>query len=161
MTNYHQLIDTLKEKKLTISTAESCTGGLISRLITDVPGSSEVFIGGVVYYSNEMKMKWLGVNQETLEKYGAVSEQTVGEMLNGIMRETGSDLAIAVSGVAGPTGGTTEKPAGTVFIGVVFQERKDVKKYLFQGSREDVRMKSAMKVVEMISNLLKYEKNSV
>ena len=161
MTNYHQLIDTLKEKKLTISTAESCTGGLISRLITDVPGSSEVFIGGVVSYSNEMKMKWLGVNQETLEKYGAVSEQTVGEMLNGIMRETGSDLAIAVSGVAGPTGGTTEKPAGTVFIGVVFQERKDVKKYLFQGSREDVRMKSAMKVVEMISNLLKYEKNSV
>ena len=161
MTNYHQLIDTLKEKKLTISTAESCTGGLISRLITDVPGSSEVFIGGVVSYSNEMKMKWLGVNQETLEKYGAVSEQTVGEMLNGIMRETGSDLAIAVSGIAGPTGGTTEKPAGTVFIGVVFQERKDVKKYLFQGSREDVRMKSAMKVVEMISNLLKYEKNSV
>ena len=161
MTNYHQLIDTLKEKKLTISTAESCTGGLISRLITDVPGSSEVFIGGVVSYSNEMKMKWLGVNQEKLEKYGAVSEQTVGEMLNGIMRETGSDLAIAVSGVAGPTGGTTEKPAGTVFIGVVFHEQKDVKKYLFQGSREDVRMKSAMKVVEMISNLLKYEKNSV
>ena len=150
---YHQLIERLKAKKLTISTAESCTGGLIAKLITDVPGSSEVFIGGVVSYSNEMKMKWLGVNPETLKKYGAVSEQTVGEMLNGILRETGSDIAVAVSGIAGPTGGTPEKPVGTVFIGVAFHEQKVVKKYLFQGSREDIRMKSAMKVVAMIANL--------
>jgi len=155
MINYHQLIDTLKEKKLTISTAESCTGGLISKLITDVPGSSKVFIGGVVSYSNEMKMKWLSVKQETLAKYGAVSEQTVREMLNGIMRETGSDLAIAISGIAGPTGGTTEKPAGTVFIGVAFCDQRIVNKYHFKGIREEVRGKSAIKAVEMIQNLLR------
>lgn len=157
MTNYHQLIEHLKANKLTISTAESCTGGLIAKLITDVPGSSDVFIGGVVSYSNEMKMKWLGVKQVTLIKYGAVSEQTVGEMLNGILLETGSDLAVAVSGIAGPTGGTPEKPVGTVFIGVALHEQIVVKKYLFQGSREDVRLKSALKVLEMIAILLKDE----
>jgi PncC family amidohydrolase len=155
MTNYHKLIEILKQKKLTISTAESCTGGLISKLITDVPGASEVFIGGVVSYSNEMKMRWLGVKQETLEEYGAVSENTVREMLNGIMRETGSNIAVAVSGIAGPTGGTPEKPVGTVFIGVAFGDQTRVKKYLFEGSREDVRMKGAKKIVEMIQILFK------
>ena len=154
MRNYHQLIERLKAKKLTISTAESCTGGLIAKLITDVPGSSDVFIGGVVSYSNEMKKKWLGVNPETLINYGAVSEQTVGEMLNGILRETRSDLAVAVSGIAGPTGGTPEKPVGTVFIGVAYDKQKMVKKYQFEGIREDVRMKSAIKAVEMIQILL-------
>jgi len=150
MKNYHQLIEQLKAKKLTISTAESCTGGLVAKLLTDIPGSSDVFIGGFVSYSNEMKMKWLGVKKETLLNYGAVSEQTVGEMLDGIMRETGSDFAVAVSGIAGPTGGTPEKPVGTIFIGVALFEQKVVKKYHFQGSREDVRVKSAIKVVEMI-----------
>ena len=144
-----------------LSTAESCTGGLIAKLITDVPGSSEVFIGGVVSYSNEMKMKWLGINPETLLYNGAVSEQTVDEMLNGIMRETGSDIAVAVSGIAGPTGGTPEKPVGTVFIGIAFYEQCVIKKYLFQGNREDVRMKSAMKVLEMMAIMLKDEGNFI
>jgi PncC family amidohydrolase len=154
MTSYPKLIELLKTKKLTISTAESCTGGLISRLITDVPGSSEVFIGGVVSYSNEMKMKWLGVKSETLIRYGTVSEQTVMEMLKGIIRETGSDLAVAVSGIAGPTGGTPDKPVGTVFIGAAFHKQKVVKKFLFKGNREEVRKQSAMQVPEMITMLL-------
>jgi len=154
MENYNQLVEFLIEKKLTISTAESCTGGLIAKLITDVPGSSEVVIGGIVSYSNEMKLKWLGVQRKTLEKFGAVSEQTVGEMLDGIRKETGSDLAIAVSGIAGPTGGTPEKPVGTVFIGVDFKNKRQVKKWLFQGSREEVRIQSAMKALEMIHALL-------
>lgn len=159
MTNYHQLIELLKAKKLTISTAESCTGGLISKIITDIPGASEVFIGGVVSYSNEMKMKWLGVKQATLERYGAVSEQTVREMLSGIMQKTDSDLAVAVSGIAGPTGGTPEKPVGTVFIGIGFHDQSIIEKYLFKGSREDVRAQSAIEVLKMITNFIKNETN--
>ena len=154
MTDYNSLIETLKGKKLTISTAESCTGGLIAKLITDVPGSSEVFIGGVVSYSNEMKMKWLGVKEDTLMQFGAVSEPTVREMLEGIIRETGSDLAVAVSGIAGPTGGTPEKPVGTVFIGVAFRNHIVVKRCLFKGSREEVRLESAKQAQEMIQRLI-------
>ena len=151
---YHQLIEFLIEKEINIATAESCTGGLIAKLITDVPGSSCVFIGGVVSYSNEMKMKWLDVRQETLEKYGAVSENTVREMLDGILKMTGSDLAVAVSGIAGPTGGTIEKPVGTVFIGVALHDQKLLRKFLFNGSREEIRTASAEKAVEMIYTLL-------
>jgi PncC family amidohydrolase len=153
MKDYYQLIELLRARKLTISTAESCTGGLISKLITDIPGSSDVFVGGVVSYSNAMKMKWLGVKQATLERYGAVSEQTVREMLNGIMRETGSDLAAAVSGIAGPTGGTIEKPVGTVFIGIAFHDQRIIERYNFKGSREDVRTQSAMEVLKILANL--------
>ncbi len=154
MTDYKNLIELLKEKKLTISTAESCTGGLIAKLITDVPGSSEVFIGGVVSYSNEMKMRWLGVKQTTLQNYGAVSEPTVKEMLNGILQETGSDLAVAVSGIAGPTGGTSKKPVGTVYIGVAFHDLRIIKKYFFKSSRQDVRIESAEKALEMIKHII-------
>ena len=131
--NYFQLVEYLKNKKLTIATAESCTGGLIAKLITDIPGSSQVFIGGVVSYSNEMKMKWLAVKEETLLKYGAVSEQTVIEMLYGIRNETGANFAIAVSGIAGPGGGTEEKPVGTVYLGILFDHKRLVEKFIFPG----------------------------
>ena len=151
---YHQLIEYLKENNITISTAESCTGGLIAKLITDVPGSSQIFLGGMVPYSNELKMKWLGVTPDTMEKFGAVSENTVQEMLTGILQETDSDLAVAVSGVAGPTGGTKDKPVGTVYIGVAFHKQRLLRKFLFQGSRDDVRKKSSKKVVEMIRSLI-------
>ena len=151
---YHQLINFLIEKKITISTAESCTGGLIAKLITDIPGSSKVFLGGVVSYSNEMKMKWLGVKQATLEKYGAVSENTVNEMLQGIFQATGSDLPVAVSGIAGPGGGTKEKPVGTVFVGVANQKNIVIKKFLFKGSRENIRKESAQKAAELVQSLI-------
>jgi len=154
MTEFKTLVEILKQKKLMISTAESCTGGLIAKLITDIPGSSELFIGGVISYSNEMKMKWLGVKLVTLEKYGAVSEQTVSEMLSGIIQQTGTDMAVAVSGIAGPTGGTPEKPVGTVFIGVAIKDQKLVNKFLFKGSREEVRIQSAMRALEMIETML-------
>ncbi|MDZ7265279.1 MAG: CinA family protein [candidate division KSB1 bacterium] len=154
MKSYHQLIKLLIRRKLTIATAESCTGGLIAKLITDVSGSSEVFIGGVVSYSNTMKMKWLGVRRETLVKFGAVSEQTVAEMLTGIQKETGADLAIAVSGIAGPTGGTPEKPVGTVFLGIAFREQHILRKYQFAGSRDQVRRQAASKAAELILDQL-------
>lgn len=151
--NYSQLIQYLKNENLTIATAESCTGGLIAKLITDISGSSDVFPGGVVSYSNKMKQKWLHVNEETLVNYGAVSQETVAEMLDGIKSETGADIAVAISGVAGPGGGTIEKPVGTVYIGILSNGNKIIKRYIFQGSREDVRNNSAIKILELIQEI--------
>lgn len=159
MNDYQNLVALLKAEKLTLATAESCTGGLIAQLITDIPGSSEVFVGGIVSYRNAMKTKWLGVSQETLEKFGAVSEATVSAMLDGILKATGAELAIAVSGIAGPTGGTREKPVGTVYIGVAFHVQKVISKYLFPGSRADVRMASARTAAEMLIDIIRSSSN--
>ena len=155
MEDYQNLVDLLKAEKLTIATAESCTGGLIAKLITDVPGASDVFIGGVVSYSNAMKVKLLGVKSETLDRFGSVSENTVSEMLDGILNQTGADLGIAVSGIAGPSGGTREKPVGTVYIGVAFHGQQIITQYFFQGSREDVRMASAKEGAELIVKIIR------
>ena len=111
----------LKEKKLFLSTAESCTGGGIAVLITSIPGSSEYFNGGIVAYSNEIKMSLLHVSAETLEKYGAVSRETVTEMVKGAMKTLKTDCAVATSGNAGPGGGTPEKPVGTVWIAAAYK----------------------------------------
>ena len=111
----------LKKKKLTLSTAESCTGGSIAARVTSVAGSSEYFKGSVVAYSNEVKMKLLGVSMETLEKKGAVSEETVIEMVKGAMKALKTDCAVATSGIAGPGGGTKEKPVGTVWIAAAYK----------------------------------------
>ena len=111
----------LKAKKLSLSTAESCTGGGVAALITSVPGSSEYFKGGIVAYSNEIKTALLHVSAETLKKYGAVSRETVTEMVKGAMNTLKTDCAVATSGVAGPGGGTPEKPVGTVWIAVAYK----------------------------------------
>lgn len=111
----------LKAKKLSLSTAESCTGGGVAALITSVPGSSEYFKGGIVAYSNEVKIALLQVSAETLRKYGAVSRETVTEMVKGAMNTLKTDCAVATSGVAGPGGGTLEKPVGTVWIAVAYK----------------------------------------
>lgn len=112
------LVEKLKEKKLTIATAESCTGGLVSKRITEIPGASAVFGCGVCAYANEIKKKVLGVSHETLEKYGAVSEQTALEMAKGVRRLSGADIGISTTGIAGPDGGTDKKPVGLVYVGV-------------------------------------------
>ena len=111
-----ELIGVLRAKGLTLSTAESCTGGAIAAAVTSVPGSSDVFKGAVVAYANEVKRSLLGVSDDTLQSYGAVSEQTVREMVQGVARATDSDCAVATSGVAGPGGGTPDKPVGTVWV---------------------------------------------
>ena len=121
MINY-TLVNALKEKKLTIACAESCTGGLIAKSITDVGGCSSVFLGGVVAYANKIKENILGVSGETLKKYGAVSEFTAMEMANGVRRICGSDIGISTTGIAGPDGGTEEKPVGTVYVGFSFKD---------------------------------------
>ena len=150
---YSKLVEYLIENNITISTAESCTGGLIAKLITDVPGSSKVFIGGIVPYSNEMKEKLLGVSPKTLLECGAVSENTVKEMLEGINRATSSDIAIATSGIAGPGGGTELKPVGIVYIGIKYLSQENIKKYVFKGTRNNIRMETAHKIYELLKNL--------
>jgi nicotinamide-nucleotide amidase len=126
----------LLEKNVRLSTAESCTGGYIAHLITSIPGSSAYFTGSVVAYSNSIKTGILGVQEECLIKHGAVSEQTVIQMANGVKQKFGTEYAIAVSGVAGPDGGTDEKPVGTIWIAVAGPETTTANKYLFGNNRE-------------------------
>jgi len=126
----------LKSKNKTISTAESCTGGNIAHLITSIAGSSAVYNGSIVSYANEAKENLLHVKKETLEKFGAVSEQTVIEMVQGALKELKTDYAIATSGIMGPDGGTPEKPVGTVWIAVVNHQKIKASKHFFRFNRE-------------------------
>lgn len=127
------------EKGLTLSAAESCTGGAFSSRLTHFPGASKYFLGSIIAYSNELKTSLLGVPESTLAKYGAVSAETVESMLKGILERSGSDYAVAVSGIAGPTGGTPEKPIGTVWCGVCKRDSApDVWKFHARGTREMV-----------------------
>lgn len=116
-----ELGNLLKSKKLSLSTAESCTGGGVAAAITSVAGSSEYFMGGIVAYSNDVKVSLLHVSSETLEKYGAVSRETVMEMAAGAMNTLKTDCAIATSGITGPGGGSLEKPVGTIWIAVAYK----------------------------------------
>jgi nicotinamide-nucleotide amidase len=125
----------LKGRGQTLSTAESCTGGYISHLITSNPGSSAYYLGGAVVYANEAKTSILGVQEETLRTYGAVSEQTVLQMARGILDSTGSDFAIATSGIMGPDGGSEEKPVGTVWVGLAAKERESASRFHFRFDR--------------------------
>ena len=122
------VVTSLSKNGLTIACAESCTGGLIAKRITDVAGASSVFVGGCVTYANEAKMKLLGVKSKTLESFGAVSEQTALEMARGVRTELGADIGISTTGIAGPGGGTPEKPVGTVYIGISTVDGDLVKK---------------------------------
>jgi nicotinamide-nucleotide amidase len=126
----------MKKKGRTLATAESCTGGFIAHLITSIAGASAVFQGGVVSYSNELKQSWLQVNPSTLERFGAVSEQTVKEMVAGILSSTGTDYAIATSGIMGPDGGSEEKPVGTVWIAVGNKKETRAVRHFFRFDRE-------------------------
>jgi len=141
----------LKDQKYDISLAESCTGGLIASKFIEVDGISSVFKEGIVCYSNESKQDRLGVKKETLDAYGAVSYETCEEMLSGL----DTDVKVAVTGIAGPNGGTKEKPVGTVYIGVVVGEKKYIKKYLFNGNREKIRRITMMRAMFEVLKILK------
>ena len=140
----------LRSKGKTVATAESCTGGYIAHLITSVAGSSEYYKGGVVAYTNEIKANVLGVNVADIEQYGAVSEPVVRQMAEGVKRLTGADCAIATSGVAGPGGGTEDKPVGTVWIGIATPERTIARKFVFSFTRERNIAKAAVKAMELL-----------
>lgn len=140
----------LLQHKSTLAVAESCTGGLIGHRLTNVPGSSGYFRGGVVVYSNESKMTLLGVSAETLSKHGAVSGETVKEMAMGVRGRIRADLGLAVTGIAGPEGGSKEKPVGTVFVGLATSDDVYFKKYRFWGSREQIKLNSSMMALDWI-----------
>jgi nicotinamide-nucleotide amidase len=140
-----ELVELLTKKELSLSTAESCTGGLIAKLITDVPGASKIFAGSVVAYSNEIKQNILNVPKDIIDRYGAVSHETVEAMANNIKSIFKTDIAVSVSGIAGPGGEQPSKKTGTVCFGFAFPEEEThfLTQY-FQGAREDVRMSSAV-----------------
>ncbi|MDO8527977.1 MAG: CinA family protein [Deltaproteobacteria bacterium] len=125
----------LLERKETLSTAESCTGGALANAITNIPGASGYFEQGVVTYSNRSKVDLLGVKEATLKKFGAVSEQVAKEMAEGMRKKSGTTYALAVTGIAGPSGGTKEKPVGTVYIALATPQKTEVKSFCFSHSR--------------------------
>ncbi|RZM23410.1 MAG: competence/damage-inducible protein A [Pedobacter sp.] len=149
------ILDAMKAEGLTLSTAESCTGGYIAHLITQHPGCSSVYAGGAVAYSYELKQSILGVKQETLAAYGAVSEETVKEMASGAVAHFNTDYAVAVSGIAGPDGGTPDKPVGTVWIAVAGRDRVDAKIFNFGNKRIQNIERSGIAALTMIINRLK------
>ena len=149
------ILNQMELKGLTLSVAESCTGGYISHLFTQHPGSSKVFLGGGVTYSNGLKEEILGVQNHTLKTFGAVSGEVVTEMVEGALKRFKSDLAIAVTGVAGPGGGTPEKPVGTVWIAVANINKMVVKKLTFGDKRQQNIERSAISALNMLNTLLR------
>lgn len=144
----------LLEKNLSISVAESCTGGLIGHRLTNVPGSSSYFHGGVVVYSNQSKVDLLRVDPRTLETHGAVSERTVEEMARGVKDRIKTDLGLAVTGIAGPDGGTRQKPVGTVHVGLAAREKTFSREYRFWGNRVQVKLNSSMMALDWVRRYL-------
>ena len=152
--NVEKIIEKLASQNQTITFAESCTGGRIATAFTTISGASSVLNGSVVTYSNDIKHKWLNVNNEVLETYGAVSSQCVSQMLAGILIFSRADYALAVSGIAGPSGGSDEKPVGTVYIGVQTPHNQEVFKCLFQGNRNEVQEQSTAFAIKKLEEVL-------
>lgn len=146
----------LRENHLTITAAESCTGGLVASMITKISGSSDVFNGSIVTYSNKIKNQELGVLKSTLKDFGAVSKEVVSEMLKGVIKKFDASYGIAISGVAGPNGGTKNKPVGMVVIGISdsFGAQK-IKIFYFKGSREEIQKKAALTSLKEILKFIK------
>jgi nicotinamide-nucleotide amidase len=150
------VVKLLAERKQTLVLAESCTGGYVANRITDVPGASAVFLAGLVTYSNEAKQNLLGVRAETLAAHGAVSEPTVREMAEGARKHLGADYAIAITGIAGPSGGTPEKPVGTVFIGLATAKHTFVLNPINRFDRPTFKQVTCQQALELLRrNLLR------
>jgi len=135
---------------MTVAVAESCTGGLIMHRLTNIPGSSRYFLGGVVAYANEIKVQILGVSEETLTAHGAVSSQTALSMAQGVRKLLGADIALAVTGIAGPAGGTPQKPVGLTYIALATADRKCWRRFRWQGDRlrnKEASAKAALKLL--------------
>ncbi|MDP3058330.1 MAG: nicotinamide-nucleotide amidohydrolase family protein, partial [bacterium] len=145
----------LKKSGHTLAVAESCTGGLLGHLITNEPGSSDYYLGGIVGYSNEVKIRLLGVSPNTLRAYGAVSEECVSEMLKGVKEKMGCFAAIAITGIAGPSGGSVLKPVGTVYVGVGYGNREHIAALSLSGNREIIKERAAKEGLRLLMALAK------
>ena len=149
-----QVVELLAARGLTVTTAESCTGGLIAGTLVNVAGASDVLNEGYVTYSNEAKERLVGVSHETLEKYGAVSPQTAREMAEGAAKAAGADAALSATGIAGPGGGTEEKPVGLVYIGCYLNGKTSVGECRFTGDRMENRMHTVETALKMLKSCL-------
>ena len=145
----------LRARGLKLATAESCTGGLVADKITDVPGSSEYFLGGFVSYAYEAKVASLGVSWDTLNQFGAVSREVVLEMARGARTALGADIAVSVSGIAGPGGGLPEKPVGTTWIGLATPKGESAQVFYWKGNRRENKEQSADAALKMVIEYLK------
>ncbi len=151
----------LRDGNKQFSVAESCTGGLISHLMTSIAGSSGYFLGGVTSYANSMKTEYLGVKKTSLTTHGAVSEEVAMEMVHGIRQTSGADISVSVTGIAGPGGGTEEKPVGTVFIAMGTEDNSSCHHFLFSGNRYEIQQLTAQTALDIVRRyLLKTEQNS-
>lgn len=148
-----KLVADLKEKNLTLGIAESCTGGWLSKIITDVSGASSIYNGGICSYSNEIKTKLLGVNPETLRLYGAVSEKTAAEMAEGARKALNSDIGVGITGIAGPTSDDTEKPVGLIYI-AVSDGNKTLVEELRNNFTDEIRLNNRLSAIETALTLL-------
>ncbi len=151
---YEKVITRLIENNITIATAESCTGGSLGKIITSFSGVSSIYGFGFITYANEAKEKILGVSHETLEKYGAVSPECAREMALGARKVAGSDIAVSVTGIAGPTGGTKEKPVGLVYIAFADKNGVEVRKLNLSGNRDEIREQTCEETFKLISEHL-------
>lgn len=153
----------MKEKKIrdlcvkqgyTMAVAESCSGGLLSDRLTNVPGSSEYFMGGVIAYNNDVKINILRVPFDIIYTYGAVSGRTALAMAKGVKKLFDTDIGIGITGICGPTGGTTAKPVGLVFVGGVFEGNEVIKEFYFEGERQEVKASAVEEAVSLVIELL-------
>ncbi|RLF39573.1 MAG: competence protein ComA [Thermoplasmata archaeon] len=149
-----KISELLKEKELKIATAESCTGGLIGHTLTNISGSSDYYDRGIISYSNRAKMELLGVPEELLKKYGAVSKEVAKAMAEGVRARSKVDIGISTTGIAGPTGGTKEKPVGLVYIGISTKDETVVEKFQFHGDRLENKNSTCKAALEMLLETL-------
>ncbi len=149
-----ELLEICKGRRLKLATAESCTGGLLSALLTEISGSSAVFECGFVTYSNQAKADMLGVAPSLIEASGAVSEQVAIAMAHGAIAKSGADISVAITGIAGPTGGTREKPVGLVYIAACHKEDFSCTENIFTGTRQQIRIAAISKALEMLEKTI-------
>ena len=154
MTLEEQIVKKLQEKGYTITTAESCTGGLLAGRILNVSGASEVYMEGYITYANEAKERILGVKHETLETYGAVSKETAEEMAIGAARAAKADVALSTTGIAGPGGGTVEKPVGLIYISCFLNGEVQVRELRLYGTREENRQDTVTETLKLLNDIL-------
>jgi len=150
----NRIAKTLVKRRLTLSICESCTGGMLGSMITNIPGSSKYFLGGIIAYSNEVKEKVVGIRAKDLRKHGAVSAEVAAAMAKGVQEKLKSDIGIGITGIAGPTGGSKNKPVGLVYIAIAIQKKMSVGKYLFAGSRTMIRIETCLKSLLLLKKIL-------